>query len=89
MTLSEDEEKTDWNELEVSALIDYVYQHRPEVGEGNFRAETIRNIRRRSGEHCAICIAPLSGSKEDRKDVQNEMGFGMLSSLIDSSTQTR
>jgi hypothetical protein len=37
------------------------------------------NIQWRSRAHC---IASLSGSKEDRKDVQDEMGFGMLSSLI-------
>jgi len=41
MALPEDEEKAHWNELEVSALIDYFYQHRSEVGEEeNFRAET-------------------------------------------------
>jgi hypothetical protein len=43
MSLLKDKGKAHWNELEVSALIDYFYQHRSEVGErgsGNFSAET-------------------------------------------------
>jgi hypothetical protein len=30
----------------------------------------------------AYCITPFPGSEEDSKDVQDETGFGMLSSLI-------
>jgi hypothetical protein len=41
MALPEDKEKAHWNELETSALVDYFYEHRSEVGEGgNFSAET-------------------------------------------------
>ena len=50
MAIPEDKEKAHWNELEVSALVDYFYQHRSEVGEGgNFRAKTYNG----AAEHIA------------------------------------
>lgn len=54
MSLPEDKEKAHWNELEVSALVDYFYQRRSEVGEGgNFRAKTYNA----AGKHIASYLS--------------------------------
>lgn len=73
MALSEDKEKAPWDELEVSALIDYFYQHRSQVGEGgNFRAETYDA----AAEHIALHLS--QGPKKTGKTCKTKMGFGMF-----------
>ena len=64
MSLLEDKEKARWDELEVSAVIDYFYQHRSEVGEeSNFRAETYD--RDAGAEHIALHLS--RGTKKTGK----------------------
>ena len=45
-------DKAQWNDTEVSALIDYLYEHRSEVGDaGNFKSATLNAAANYIGPH--------------------------------------
>jgi hypothetical protein len=77
MALPEEKEKAHWNELEVSALVDYFYQHRSQVGEwGNFRAKTYDA----AAEHIASHLS--QGPKKTGKMCKKKWASVCSSSLV-------